>query len=136
MRTAAAGALAARLFAPLRIVTAAVLGAGVQAYWQTRALYQERSFEKLLIWARDIQKAEHLKTRLLEALPTIEVRVSQDIESTVRSADVLITATMAREPLVHGDWLREGQHITAVGADDPTKCELDANALNRSKIFV
>ena len=136
IRTASAGALAARLFAPAHVETAAVLGAGVQAYWQTKALYRERPFEKLLIWARDLQKAEHLRSQLAETLPEIEIGVSRDIECTVHSAEVLITATMARDPLVCGDWLREGQHITAVGADDPTKCELDAKALNRARVFV
>jgi ornithine cyclodeaminase len=69
-------------------------------------------------------------------LPDVDIRCSSDIERTVRSADVLITATLAREPLVQGAWLREGLHITAVGADDPTKCELDATALQRARVFV
>jgi ornithine cyclodeaminase/alanine dehydrogenase-like protein (mu-crystallin family) len=43
------------------------------------------------------------------------------------ASDVLICATLSREPLVRGEWLPEGQHITAVGADDPNKCELDAS---------
>ena len=136
IRTAAAGALAARLFAPLHIVTAAVLGAGVQAYWQTKALYQERPFQRLLIWARDPHKAARLRERFADGLPRTEICISEDIERVVHSADVVITATMARQPFVRGEWLREGQHITAVGADDPTKCELDAKALNRASVFV
>lgn len=136
IRTAAAGALAARTLAPTNVRTAAVLGAGVQAYWQPQALHHERPFETLLIWARHLEKAEHLKTRLIEKLPNVEIRVSSDLERTVRSADVLITATLAREPLVHGEWLYGGQHITAVGADDATKCELDAATLKRAKVFV
>lgn len=136
IRTAAAGALAARVFAPTRIKTAAVLGSGVQAYWQPQALYRERPFETLLIWARNEDKANALKTRLVERLPNVEIRVTSDLEQTVRSTDVLITATLSREPLVRGEWLREGQHITAVGADDPTKCELDAVVLQRARVFV
>ncbi len=136
IRTAAAGAVAARMLAPSTVGTAAVLGAGVQAYWQPLALYRERPFTTLLIWARNPQKAEQLKARLAGKLPGVEIRLSSDIEHTVRSADVLITTTLAREPLVHGAWLREGQHITAVGADDPTKSELDATALQRARVFV
>ena len=136
IRTAAAGALAARMLAPSDIKTAAVLGAGVQAYWQPLALYRERPFTTLLIWARSPQKAEQLKTRLSGELPDVDIRCSSDIERTVRSADVLITATLAREPLVQGAWLRQGLHITAVGADDATKCELDATALQRARVFV
>jgi ornithine cyclodeaminase len=136
IRTAAAGALAARVLAPKIVKTAAVLGAGVQAYWQPQAHYRERPFEILLIWARSQEKAEQLRTRLLVKLPEVEICISNDLERTVRQADVLITATIARDPLVHGDWLHEGQHITAVGADDATKCELDAIALQRSRVFV
>jgi ornithine cyclodeaminase len=136
IRTAAAGAVAARLLAPADVGTAAVLGAGVQAYWQPLALYRERPFTTLVIWARSMQKAEQLKTRLRGQLPDVEIWCSTDIERTVRSADVLITATLSAEPMVQGAWLREGMHITAVGADDPFKCELDATALRRGRVFV
>jgi ornithine cyclodeaminase/alanine dehydrogenase-like protein (mu-crystallin family) len=136
IRTAAAGAVAARMLAPTDVGTAAVLGAGVQGYWQALALYRERPFTRLLIWARSLQKAEQLKTRLSGKLPDVEIRCSSAIERTVRSADVLITATLSPEPIVQGAWLREGQHITAVGADDPFKCELDTTALQRARVFV
>jgi ornithine cyclodeaminase len=118
------------------VKTAAVLGAGVQAFWQPQALYRERPFETLLIWARNLDKAEGLRQRLVRALPKVKVHVETDIEAAVRRSDVLITTTLAREPIVHGDRLREGQHITAVGADDPTKCELDVTALKRARVFV
>lgn len=136
IRTAAAGALAARAFAPASVRTAAVLGAGVQAYWQAQALYHERRFETLVIWARNVEKATRLQATLRQALPDVAIHVSQDLERTVRDADVLITATLARSPLVRGEWLRAGQHITAVGADDATKCELDVTALQRARVFV
>lgn len=134
IRTAAAGALAARALAPRAVRTASVLGAGVQAYWQTVALYRERPFETLLIWARTRDKGLALRDRL--ALRGVDIRVEEDLEHVVRQADVLICATQAREPLVHGSWLHPGQHITAVGADDATKCELDASVLNAARVFV
>jgi ornithine cyclodeaminase len=136
IRTAAAGAVAARVLAPSTVATAAVLGSGVQAYWQPLALYRERPFATLVIWARSEEKRETLRTRLSERLPDVDIRLSSDIERTVRGADVLITATQAREPLVEGEWLRRGTHITAVGADDATKCELDATVLRRGRVFV
>lgn len=136
IRTAAAGALAARLFAPTAVHTAAVLGAGMQAWWQTLALYHERPFQRLFLWARDRSKAEALASRLALVLGDVTMIVTDSLESAVRSCDVLITATQAREPIVHGAWLRPGQHITAVGADDPSKCELDVVALQRGSVFV
>ncbi len=136
IRTAAAGALAARYLCPPRVETAAVLGSGTQAYWQTLALHRERPFTQLTIWARDIGKAEILRTRLGPRLPSVHLAVTADRESTVRQADAVITATAAREPLVRGEWLRAGQHIAAVGADDLTKCELDGAALRKARVFV
>jgi ornithine cyclodeaminase len=136
IRTAAAGALAARTLAPTSIQTAAVLGAGTQAYLQPRALYSERPFRTLVICARNPDKAADLAARLNVVLPEVTIRISADLEQTVRGADVLITATQAREPLVRGAWLHEGQHVTAVGADDATKCELDALALTRATVIV
>lgn len=71
IRTAAAGALAGRALAPREVRTAAVLGAGVQAYWQALALHHERPFSILLTWARNSDKAIALRSRLTEALPAL-----------------------------------------------------------------
>jgi ornithine cyclodeaminase/alanine dehydrogenase-like protein (mu-crystallin family) len=135
IRTAAAGALAARVFVSEQHSTAAVLGAGVQAYWQVRALYHEKPFDKLLIWARNPSAAERLGCRLKQELERVLVVICSGAEEAVRQSDVLITATQAREPIVRGEWLHPGHHITAVGADDPSKCELDAAALTRARVF-
>lgn len=136
IRTAAAGAIAARTLAPKEVRSVSVLGSGVQAYWQSLALYRERPFVTLMIWARNGERAEALKTRLSSKLPNVDIRVEPNLEQAVRRADVLVCATLAREPLVRGEWLREGQHITAIGADDPSKCELDVSALRRARVFV
>ena len=136
IRTAATGAIAARTLAPASIRSASVLGSGVQAYWQSLALYRERPFEELRIWARDAAKAMTLRTRLTAKLPGVDIVLEPNLEQAVRKADVLICATLARQPLVQGEWLHEGQHITAVGADDPMKCELSVTALRRARVFV
>jgi len=136
IRTAAAGSLAARILAPAVVETALVIGSGVQAYWQPLALYRERPFQTLLLWARNNGKAIALAARLADALPEVDLRVVSDIEDAARRADVLLTTTQARDPLVRGAWMRSGQHVTAIGADDQTKCELDSQALRRARVFV
>jgi ornithine cyclodeaminase len=136
IRTAAAGALVARLLASATVQTAAVLGTGVQAYWQSLAVYRERPFERLLIWGRDSEKAAALRARLAPRLLGAAIELAPDAECAVRAADVLVTATIAREPIVRDAWLRPGALVIAVGADDPTKCELDAEALLRARVFV
>jgi ornithine cyclodeaminase len=132
IRTAAAGALAARVLAPKFVRVAGILGTGVQAYWQARALFSERKFERLLLWGRDREKALALKEKLAMWLPSVEIAVISSVKEVVEAAEVLVTATTVREPIVRGEWLRPGQHITAVGADDNTKCELDAVCLQRA----
>jgi ornithine cyclodeaminase/alanine dehydrogenase-like protein (mu-crystallin family) len=136
IRTAAAGALAARIFAPPIVRAASVLGSGVQAYWQVLALYHERPFEVLRIWARDPVKARSLASKLGPKLGDAVIEIDTDLERVVRTSDVLLTTTLSREPLVKGEWLHPGQHITAVGADDQTKCELDVTALHGARVFV
>lgn len=136
IRTAAAGALAARVLAPKSVRVAGILGTGVQAYWQARALFLERKFETLLIWGRSREKALALKEKLAPWLPGVRIEVLPSVKEVVEAAEVLVTATTAREPIVRGEWLRAGQHITAVGADDNTKCELDAECLRRANRLI
>ncbi len=136
IRTAAAGALVARLFAPENIDTVALLGAGTQAWWQVQALYAERRFSRLSIWARDAAKAADLAGRLSPHLPGVTIVIAASAEAAVRVCDVLITATQSREPIVRLAWLRPGAHVTAVGADDATKCELEPNLLRHGRTFV
>jgi ornithine cyclodeaminase/alanine dehydrogenase-like protein (mu-crystallin family) len=136
IRTAAAGAVVARLLCRAQIRQAAVLGAGTQAYWQALALYHERPFRRLTIWARDLAKGEQLRGRLSGPLAGVSIAVEGSLERTVGEADVIVTATQAREAIVHGEWLQPGQHLTAVGADDPAKCELHASVLRRARVFV
>jgi ornithine cyclodeaminase/alanine dehydrogenase-like protein (mu-crystallin family) len=135
-RTAAAGAVIARALAPPVVQVAAVLGAGTQAELQARALFLARPFRKLLIWARDRERGAALAARLAPYLAGVHIEVMQDLEETVRAAEVLLCCTQAREPLVRGEWLRSGCHVTAIGADDATKCELDAASLMRARVFV
>jgi ornithine cyclodeaminase len=132
IRTAAAGALAARVLAPESVRVAGILGSGVQAYWQARALFSVRKFERILIWGRNHEKTMILKQQLAPRLPGVEIVVVGSVREVIAAAEVLITVTAAREAIVQGEWLRPGQHITAVGADDETKCELDAYCLKRA----
>lgn len=136
IRTAAAGALAARQFAPKDVDTVAILGTGVQAYLQALAVFGERPCRRMLVWGRDGRKAKALAMRLRAELPGVECEWVGNVESAVRQSDVVVTATLAREPLVRGAWLRPGQLVIAVGADDPSKCELDVDTLMTATVFV
>ena len=135
LRTAAAGAVAARHLAPARVETAAVLGTGVQARLQMRAAHLVRPFARLLVWGRDAAKARACAEELGTALG-VEARVVADAAEAVRAADLVVTATPAREPVLRAEWLHPGLHVTAMGSDQAGKGELDPLALARADLYV
>jgi ornithine cyclodeaminase/alanine dehydrogenase-like protein (mu-crystallin family) len=136
IRTAATGALVADLLAPAAVTTAGVLGTGTQAYWQARALAHVRPPRRLLIWGRHQGRASALAERLAGSLPGVHISAVATAEHAVRDSDVVITATAATSPLVTAGWLHPGQHVTAVGADDPGKCELEPGVFGRADLVV
>ncbi|MDR5754135.1 MULTISPECIES: cyclodeaminase [unclassified Caballeronia] len=119
VRTAAAGAVAARWLAKRTATRVAIIGAGEQARLQLNALMLVRKIEHVSVWARDPQRA----ARFAE-----ETRVPCDVTDSVhhalRHADIAITTTPSREPLIHARDLHPGLHITAMGSDAEHKNEL------------
>jgi ornithine cyclodeaminase len=123
LRAAAAGALAARHLARAEASIAGVLGAGTQARLQLEALILVRPIERVLVWARDAVKAECYADEMAERFG-LDVLPVLSPERLVLEADIVVTASAARSPLVVADWLHPGLHVTAVGADAPDKNEL------------
>jgi ornithine cyclodeaminase len=135
IRTAAAGAVAAKYLAKPRIATVAALGAGEQAALQVAALRLVRDFSTLVVWARDHAKASAHAERMRERLG-VAVRVANSPEEAVRSAELIVTATPSRTALVRREWLSAGQHVTAMGSDAPDKQELDPAIVASAGRFV
>ncbi len=135
VRTAAAGAVAAKHLAPDRVETAGVLGAGVQAELQIRALALVRDFDRLLVWARDPAKAAAYAERMTGQLGK-PVAVADSAEACVRESQVVVATTPSRTPLIRAEWLHPGLHITAMGSDSAEKNELDPRVLPAADRFV
>jgi ornithine cyclodeaminase len=135
LRTAAAGAVAARHLARDDARVAGVLGAGLQARLQIEALKLVRPLEQVLVWARDAGKAEAYADEMSARLG-IEVTPVGSAERLVLEADVVVTTTPARTPLVVADWLHPGLHVTAMGSDAATKNELHPAVLARADLLV
>jgi len=135
LRTAAAGAVAARHLARADARIAGVLGAGSQAQVQIEALKLVRPIERVLLWGRDPAKAEAAADRMAERL-ALDVLPVASAERLVLEADVVVTATPARTPLVVADWLHPGLHITAMGSDAADKNELHPDVLRRADLLV
>jgi len=134
LRTGAAGALASDYLARQTITTVGVVGSGVQARQQVWCLRVVRSFSRIVAWSPNRARLAAYCTQM--ATEGYEVVAAESIESVCAAADVLITATPSREPLVRADWLREGVHVTAVGSDSPGKRELDPACLRRADLVV
>jgi ornithine cyclodeaminase len=134
IRTGAAGAIAADVLAPARIRTLGVIGSGVQARHQVRCLRCVRDFARIVAWGpHRAHLDEYLREMHTDGYNAIAAATPEEV---CRTADVIITATPAREPLVRAEWLRPGQHITALGSDSPGKQELDAACLARADLLV
>lgn len=135
LRTALAGAVAARHLAPPGAATVGVIGAGVQARYQLEALTLVRPIERALVWARRRAQAEALAREMSERLG-IGVEPAETIEAAVDGSDVVVTNTPSTEPLVDASMLHPGLHVTAIGSDAETKQEISADAVQSADVFV
>ena len=127
MRTAAVSAAATRLLASPDAKILAILGSGVQARSHIEALRLVRSFEEIRVWSPTF---EHAKQFANEVGAT-----AMSAEETVRDADVIVTVTSSKTPVLRGAWLKPGCHVNAVGACRPDWRELDDQAM-RNVVFV
>lgn len=135
-RTAAAGALVAQLFAPRNARSALIVGTGVQARLQAEALLLILPIERIEIWGRNDDNANALTTELSSCFTNCRFNMTVDLACSVHEADVIVTATGAKEPIIQEDWLRLGQHLTSVGSDDASKCEIAPKAFASAQVFV
>lgn len=135
IRTAAAGAVAAKHLARPDAESAAILGAGVQAGLQLEALTLVRPIRRAAIWARDLDKAEALAARLGDRLG-IAVEAVPEARDAVRDAAIVVTATPATVPILLDDWVGPGQHVTAMGSDAGHKNEIAPALLARAGLYV
>jgi alanine dehydrogenase len=127
MRTAAVSAVATQLLAREDARVLAIIGSGVQARSHLEALRLARDFRDVRVWSPRHARAFAEK---------FSVDVAASAEEAVRGADVVVVATAATTPVLHGEWLLPGTHINSVGATRPNWRELDDHVLQRARIFV
>lgn len=127
MRTAAVSAVATRLLAAANAKVLAILGSGVQAHSHFEALRLVREFEEVRVWSRTASHAKRFADEIGAK--------AMSAEEAVRGADVVVTATNAREPILKGAWLKPGAHVNAVGSPRPGWRELDDQAM-KNIVFV
>ena len=122
MRTAAVSAAVTKRLASPESHVLALLGSGAEAETHLDAILHVRTFDEVRVWSRTRVHAERFAAR--------HGAKAMDAESAVRGADVIVTATPAREPILEGAWLKRGAHVNAIGAPMPTWRELDNEAMS------
>ncbi|MBB4284625.1 cyclodeaminase [Roseospira goensis] len=135
VRTAAAGAVAAKHLARTDARRVAVIGAGVQARLQLDALTLVRPIESATVWARDADKAAAYAAEMT-ARRGLPVTAAASVAEAVADADIVVLTTPATAPLLMADHLTAGQHVTAMGSDAEHKNELDPAAIRRADLYV
>lgn len=127
MRTAAVSAAATKLLAPTDAKILAILGSGVQAHSHFEALKLVKHFEEIRVWSPSLVHAERFAKEIGgTAMPA---------EAAVRGADVIVTVTNSKTPVLNGSWLKPGCHVNAIGACRPDWRELDDEAMS-NVVFV
>jgi ornithine cyclodeaminase len=109
-----------------------VIGAGQQAEQEIRAVAEVRPLSLIKISTRSETRANWIAERLQDI--DIEIRFTT-AEDAVRGSDIVTTVTPSESPLVQDEWVADGTHISAMGADDTGKHELDIELLNRASLF-
>ncbi len=135
LRTAAAGAVAARYLAPEDVTTAGVIGAGPQASLQIKAARLVRPFERVLVYGRNPHNAAACAADLAASLD-VEVEVTTDPEILVKRSQLVVTATSAQSPVLKAAWLHKELHVTAVGTDQLKRNEIEPAGLARADLYV
>jgi len=122
MRTAAVSAAATKLLAPPDAKILAILGTGVQARSHVEALRLVRQFEEVRVWSSTQKHAKQFAEEIgVTAVPA---------EEAICGADVIVTVTNSKTPVLKGSWLKRGSHVNAIGACRPDWRELDDEAMS------
>ena len=121
-RTAIAGAIAAKYLSNQDASNLGIIGAGIQARLQLKAILLVRKINKINLWARDKVKVDEFIDSLKDL--NIDINISESCKDLASSSDIIITTTPSKKPLLEFDWIKKGTHITAMGSDAEQKNEL------------
>lgn len=131
LRTGAASGIATKYLANQDASVLGVLGSGRQALTQVEAVSRVRALTKVRVYSRSAEHRTDFCTRV-EKLVGVAAEPVATPEAAVRDADILVTATTSTEPIVHGEWLKPGVHINAIGANYEYRRELDTETVRKT----
>lgn len=134
IRTGAASGVATKYLARANAGALGVFGAGWQARSQVQAIARVRPVALVKVFSRSEERREVFAAEMIEELGAEVVAVDR-AEDAVEDADIVVTATSAREPVLRGEWLRPGMHINAIGSNAAARQEIDAEAVRRADVI-
>lgn len=135
VRTGAASGVATKYMARKEAATIGIFGTGWQARSQLPAVCAVRSIRQVKAYSRNAERRQAFCREMSETL-NVEVIPVEDPEEAVKEADILITITTAKEPVLKGVWLQPGVHLNVAGSNFAQKRELDEEAVRRSALIV
>jgi alanine dehydrogenase len=128
IRTGAASGLATKFMAREDAATLAIIGSGFQARTQLEAMLSVRTISDVRVWSRDPAK------RAAFAIET-NARAVETAEEAVRGAQIIVTATNAKEPVLSSDWVEPDAHINAVGSNQANRREIPSGLVERADLI-
>lgn len=132
VRTAIAGAVAVKYLAPKNIFCVGMIGTGTQAYHQLLALKHVVDCKRVLLWGRNVKNVQ--KFIHLPEFVDYDMKFEKDLQQLAQGCNLIITTTPSPLPLLMSHHIQPGTHITAVGADDKGKQELDVKLFKKADI--
>ncbi len=136
MRTGAAAAVSAKWLARKDSKVLAIVGAGHMAEGALATCNEVFAWERVSVWSRSRATLDSFLESQRPKYPGQDIRGSRELEEVVTGADVVVTVTPARSPIVKDAWIKPGTHIAAVGADKEGDQELEGTILQRARVFV
>ena len=133
IRTAAAGALVAKYFAPKQIKAVGMIGTGIQSRLQLQFLQQNNPCKEVWIWNRNLENSEKYKRELGD---NFNICIASNPSELAQHCNLIYTTTPSTVPLLKQADIMPGTHITAVGSDTPEKQELESTILSRADIVM
>ncbi|MCS6954456.1 MAG: ornithine cyclodeaminase family protein [Bryobacterales bacterium] len=135
IRTGATTGLATDLLAAPEASTVGLIGSGFQARAQLEAVAAVRQLRRIRVWSPTREHRERFAAEQSEKLG-VEVRSVGSAREAVEDAEIVVTATSAREPVLEADWVAAGAHVNAVGSNQPRRRELPAQLVRRADLIV
>jgi ornithine cyclodeaminase len=135
IRTAAVSGLATRALSREDACELAIIGAGVQARTHLSAMACVRSIKRARITSGRFASAQEFAKEMQPQFP-FPVEPVETAETAVRGADLIVTATTARAPVVQREWISPGTHINAIGTFSPNAREIDTATMAAATLFV